>query len=70
MLSPVIAALSQNIVLIDGGLTGLYCNEAGVMGLQEQGTSLHFDFKFFSGGFACGNSVLTARRGGIGVGVG
>ncbi len=61
-----IASLSVIAAPPNDGLTGLYCNEAGTMGLQEQGTSLRFDFMFFSGGFACGTSVLTAQRSGSG----
>jgi len=48
------------------GLTGLYCNDTGVMGLQEQGQNLRFDFLFFSGNFACGTQTLTAQRSGSG----
>lgn len=48
------------------GLTGLYCNDAAVMGLQEQGANLRFDFLFFSGGFSCGTGILTAQRSGAG----
>lgn len=48
------------------GLTGLYCNDTGNMGLQEQGQNLRFDFMFFSGNFACGTQTLTAQRSGNG----
>ncbi|NUH65860.1 DUF1311 domain-containing protein [Sulfitobacter sp. S0837] len=48
------------------GLTGLYCTDTAVMGLQEQGQNLRFDFMFFSGHFACGTGVLTGRRSGSG----
>ena len=61
-----IAALNAPRSAPSGGLTGLYCNNAGIMGLQEQGQNLRFDFMFFSGNFACGTQTLTAQRNGSG----
>lgn len=57
-----IASLSAPVPAQIDGLTGLYCNAAGVMGLVEEGTRLRFDFMFFSDGYACGTETLTAER--------
>ena len=61
-----IADLNTPTSVQTAGLTGLYCNDTGIMGLQEQGQNLRFDFLFFSGNFACGTQTLTAQRSGSG----
>ena len=61
-----IAALNAPMSVKTAGLTGLYCNDTGIMGLQEQGQNLRFDFLFFSGGHACGTQTLIAQRNGRG----
>lgn len=61
-----IAAVSVPTPAQGAGLTGLYCKEDSVMSLEEHGTSLRFDFMFFSAGHACGAGPLTAQRSGAG----
>tara|TARA_R110002072_G_scaffold172842_1_gene327333 strand:+ start:483 stop:1157 length:675 start_codon:yes stop_codon:yes gene_type:complete len=61
-----IAALKAPSSVQTAGLTGLYCNNSGIMGLQEQGQNLRFDFMFFSGEHSCGTETLTAQRSGRG----
>ncbi len=61
-----IADLNAHSSVQTTGLTGLYCNNVGIMGLQEQGKNLRFDFMFFSGSHSCGTPVLTAQRNGNG----
>lgn len=52
-----------------GRLTGVYCRDAGIMGLEQRGDSLRFDFMFFNAhGHSCGVPVTTATPQGGGWG--
>lgn len=62
-----IAALGDRTNEALSGLTGLYCTDNAVMGLEDSGASLRFDFMFFAGGgHSCGTPTLAAERVGAG----